>query len=449
MNAAPACVPRRLSGWGRFPVEECCVYRPERRRELAEVLAHGRHRTYVSRGAGRSYGDAALNAGGGVVSHLRLNRMLAFDPDTGILECEAGALIGDVVDALLPSGFFPAVTPGTRFVTVGGAIANDVHGKNHPRAGSFASTVAGLTLLTPAGEQVACSADERPELFWATVGGLGLTGMIAAARLRLRRVSSRGMRLDVARQGGLEETLAALAAAGRRAEYAAAWVDCLAPGRSRGRGILFAGDHADRAEAGRVRPRRRPVPRIPFAMPRWVLSPAAVRAFNRAYRARHPDREGVASDVERFFFPLDAVGAWNRLYGRRGFIQYQVVVPDDAAPAAFAAMMEDAAAAGHAPFLAVVKRFGPGNPGLLSFPREGFTLAMDLPVRPGLRELVRRMDQRVLARGGRVYLGKDALLGRETFREMYPGACRFAELRRELDPRGVLSSSLARRVGLA
>jgi decaprenylphospho-beta-D-ribofuranose 2-oxidase len=223
-------------------------------------------------------------------------------------------------------------------------------------------------------------------------------------------------------------------------------VDCLAGGRARGRGILFAGGHA---EAAGIRPAKRRQIGIPLEMPGWVLNPVSMRAFNRLYFARHRERRGAVEGVERFFYPLDAVSGWNRMYGRRGFVQYQAAVPADAAPAAFAEMMERAAKAGHAPFLAVVKRFGPGNAGLLSFPREGFTLAMDLPVRPGLRELVRALDAVVLAGGGRVYPGKDALLDAETFREMYPHARRFMEIRRELDPDGVLSSSLARRVGLA
>jgi decaprenylphospho-beta-D-ribofuranose 2-oxidase len=444
---APACVPRRLSGWGRFPVEECCVYRPEQRHELAAVLAGGAHPTYIARGAGRSYGDAALNGGGAVVSHLRLNRLLAFDPATGVLECEAGTLVGDVVDALLPRGFFPPVTPGTRFVTIGGAIANDVHGKNHPRAGSFASSLVGLTLLTPEGREIACSPSGSPDVFWATVGGLGLTGMIVTARIRLRRVPSPWMAVDTARRPGLEETLAELDAAAARAEHAVAWVDCLARGRARGRGVVFAGDHAADGPAASPKPPRRM--RVPFPMPGWVMGPASVRAFNRLYFARHPDGRGGRADAERFFYPLDAVGEWNRMYGRRGFAQYQCVVPPDASAPAFAAMMEQVDAAGHAPFLAVVKRMGAANAGLLSFPRDGFTLAMDLPVRGGLRELAAGLDRIVLAHGGRVYPGKDALLDADSFRAMYPMMDRFLEIRRELDPRGVLSSSLARRVGLA
>ncbi|HEX6911071.1 MAG TPA: FAD-binding oxidoreductase, partial [Longimicrobium sp.] len=277
--SAPACVPRRLSGWGRYPVEACCVYRPEQRHELAAVLAAGAHATYIARGAGRSYGDGALNGGGAVVSHLRLNRLLAFDGETGVLECEAGALIGDVVDAFLPRGWFPPVTPGTRFVTAGGAIANDVHGKNHPRAGSFASSLLGLTLLAPDGREIACSPSASPDVFWATVGGLGLTGMITSARIRLRRVPSPWMALDTARRPGLEETLAELDGAAARAEHAVAWMDCLARGRARGRGVVFAGDHAAGGPGDAPKPPRRV--RVPFAVPGWMMRGASIRAFNR------------------------------------------------------------------------------------------------------------------------------------------------------------------------
>jgi decaprenylphospho-beta-D-ribofuranose 2-oxidase len=447
--SVPGCVVRPLSGWGRYPVESSCVYEPRAEDELAEILAGRRQETYISRGAGRSYGDAALNARGAVVSHLRLNRLLDFDPATGVLACEAGVTIGDIVAALLPRGFFPAVVPGTRAVTVGGAIANDIHGKNHPRAGSFASTLTELTLLTPEGRRVVCSPAVHAAAFWATAGGLGLTGVILSARLRLRRVEGDAMAVDVRRLPDLDATLRALDDAARTREYALGWVDGLARGRASGRGVVFAGDHAAAGDGRGARRRTLRVRlQVPFTMPAGLLRPTAVRVFNGWYHGRHAARAAGGSDVDRFFFPLDRVVGWNRLYGRPGFVQYQAAVPAGAAPAAFADMLERGAAHGHAPYLVVVKRFGPANPGPLSFPLDGFTIAMDMPVRPGLRAHARALDEIVLRGGGRVYPGKDVFLDGSTLRAMYPQVSRFLGVRRELDPERVLGSTLARRAEL-
>ncbi|HEX8694941.1 MAG TPA: FAD-binding oxidoreductase [Longimicrobium sp.] len=440
---------QRLSGWGRHPVETCRVYRPEKTSELGEVLAVRPEGGVVSRGLGRAYGDAALNGGGAVVSHLRLGRMLAFDQASGVLEAEGGASFADVVDAFLPRGWFLPVTPGTKHVTLGGAIACDVHGKNHHRDGTIAAFVESFRLLTPARGVLTCSRAENAELFWATLGGMGLTGAVLSARLRLLPVESAWVAVDHARTADLDCALERFADdAGYR--YSVAWVDCLARGRRLGRGVLMRGDHApaSRVSGDPFARRREGRLGVPLDAPSFALNRFTVGAFNRLYHALHRDRAGVLVPLEKFFYPLDGVRGWNRLYGRRGFVQHQSVVPPDRADA-LARLLERVAKAGRASFLAVLKRFGPANQGLLSFPRDGYTLALDFPVAPGLAELLRDLDRIVLDAGGRVYLAKDAALDRAAFAAMYPDAERFRAVKACVDPDGVLSSSLARRVGLA
>ena len=440
----------RLSGWGRHPVQECRVYRPEKVSELAQVLAESPAGGVVPRGLGRAYGDAALNEGGAVVSHLRLNRLLAFDEATGVLECEGGVSLGEIVDAFLPRGWFLPVVPGTRHVTVGGAIAADVHGKNHHADGTFGRFVDEIRLLTPARGLVACSREAEADAFRATLGGMGLTGAIVSARLRLMPVESAWITVDQAPTRGLDDALARFSDADAGHRYSVAWIDALARGRNLGRGVLLLGDHAPAsAVTGEPFARRKQGGRaVPFDAPSLLLNRLTIGAFNRAYRAAHRTRTGMRQGIEPFFWPLDAVGGWNRLYGKRGFIQYQLVVPPGAEDA-LATVLERAAASGRASFLAVLKRFGPAGEGLLSFPMEGWTLSLDFPVAAGLHEMIDGMDKVVASAGGRVYLAKDAMLNAETFARMYPAADAFRAVRRTLDPGGVLSSSLARRVGLA
>ena len=442
----------RLAGWGRFPVERCHVFRPERRAAVAETLAAKAAPTFIARGLGRSYGDAALNADGGVIVHDRLDRVLDFDARTGVLHCEAGVSFADIVESWLPRGWFPPVTPGTKFVTVGGAIAADVHGKNHHRDGTLGASLEGFTLLTADGDTLRCSPAEHADVFWATVGGMGLTGMILDARLALRRVESAWLRVDYRKAHDLDETLAVFAASDAGSSYSVAWIDCLARGRTTGRAVIMHGDHATAVEAraaGReplaaTRPRQHAVP---FDLPGVLLNPLSVRVFNQLYYAAHHDERSLVH-VERFFYPLDGLAHWNRLYGRRGFVQYQAVLPPAEGPRGLVELLQRLSTSGRPSFLAVLKRLGPENPGLLSFPREGYTLALDLPVRDGLLEFLRALDRLVLDRGGRIYLAKDATTTPEAFRAMYPRLDEFRAVKARLDPRGVLSSSLARRLAI-
>jgi FAD/FMN-containing dehydrogenase len=431
----------------------CQVFRPERRAGVAETLAAKAAPTFIARGLGRSYGDAALNADGGVIVHDRIDRMLDFDPARGVLQCEAGVSIADIIRGWLPRGWFPPVTPGTKFVTVGGAIAADVHGKNHHRDGTISAFVDELSLLTADGETLRCSRTERPDVFWATVGGMGLTGMILDARLRLRPVESAWLSVDYRKARDLDETLGVFASSDAGSQYSVAWIDCLARGRATGRAVIMHGDHASAAAvraAGRAPfaiPRRRGLS-VPIDLPGIFLNPLTMRLFNAVYYAAHGDARARLVDFERFFYPLDGIAHWNRLYGRHGFAQYQVVLPPDEGPRGLRMLLERLSGSGRPSFLAVLKRLGPANAGLLSFPREGYTLALDLPARAGVADFLRELDRLVLARGGRVYLAKDATTTPHSLRAMYPRLDEFRAVKARLDPRGVLSSSLARRLSI-
>lgn len=444
-----------LSGWGRYPVERCRVYRPDRGSEVARVLTSREQPSYVSRGLGRSYGDAALNGDSGVISHVRLNRFLGFSPETGVLECEAGVSLAEIAETFLPRGFFLPVTPGTKYVTVGGAIASDVHGKNHHVDGTFAEFVEEFRLQTATGETLICSREQRPEVFWATVGGMGLTGAILSARIRLRQVESAFVKADYRKARDLDEALSAFVQSDDRYRYSVAWIDCLASGASLGRSVLMQANDATAADVRSARPAQEPLAllrkrtvTVPFDLPSRTLNRASIQAFNVLYYWKQNNAAGRLVDYESFFYPLDSVGEWNRLYGKRGFLQYQVALPLEGGREGLVALLERLSAAKRASFLAVLKRFGKGNPGLLSFPFEGYTLALDLPNRPGLQSFLGELDAITLRSGGRVYLAKDAALAPEAFARMYPRADEFRRVKGELDPEGRISSSLARRVGL-
>jgi FAD/FMN-containing dehydrogenase len=442
-----------MSGWGRFPVEPCHLFRPERRAELAAILASGTQRTYVSRGLGRSYGDAALNRDGGLICHTRLNRFLGFEESTGVLECEAGVSFEEILRHFLPRGFFLPVTPGTKFVTVGGAIAADVHGKNHHKDGTLASFLLDLKLLTPTGEVLLCSRESNPEIFWATVGGMGLTGIILGARIQLRKVESAYVLVDYQQVRNLEEALEAMGESDERYQYSVAWIDCLGRGKSLGRAVLMRGNHAVPAQLPRKAGNPLAEPshfrwNLPFDLPSLALNRLSVGAFNSLFYALHRTTTNQIVDFEKFFYPLDAIQNWNRLYGKRGFVQYQLALPQESGRTGLAALLWRLAESRRTSFLGVLKRFGDGNPGLLSFPLYGYTLALDLPMTSGLLPFLRELDRMVISMGGRVYLAKDAVLSAADFAAMYGRIEKFRAVKRKLDPQGVLSSSLGRRLAI-
>lgn len=443
-----------LAGWGRYQPRSCAVYRPERRAEVAELLDAGAERPFIARGLGRSYGDTAVNATGSVIDLSRYNCMIQFDLETGVLECEGGVSLAEILDTFVPRGFFLPVTPGTKFVTVAGAIANDVHGKNHHLDGTFSNFVESIDLWTPARGVLTCSPEENSEVFWATVGGVGLTGLILRARLRLRRVESAYVRVDYQRCAHLDVALEAMDTSDNDYRYSVAWVDCLASKGSLGRSVLMRGNHAVTSElpaklaSAPFRLPKRPTLAVPLDFPGFALNSWSITAFNTLFYAANRDAKDKLVDYDKYFYPLDGVLQWNRMYGKRGFIQYQATFPKEE-KAGLVKMLEHLASARRASFLVVLKCFGAAGRGLLSYPTPGYTLALDIPNRRGLEAFTRELDQILLDHGGRLYLAKDAVTDPETFAAMYgEDLAKFRELQGTLDPQGVLRSDMSRRLRL-
>ena len=399
----------------------------------------------VARGLGRSYGDASTNIGRGVVEMTGLGRLLAFDENAGVLTAEAGVSYADLLETLLPRGWFPMVTPGTKYVTLGGAVAADVHGKNHHRDGSFNRCVDSFTLLTSSGEMLDCSRDRNPDVFWATLGGMGLTGFIHTVTIRLQKVSSAYVDVTTTRVPDLNTMLGHFEQSDDDYPYSVAWIDCLAKGAKLGRGVVLQGRHAE--GQGPIELPRKRGKKVPFHFPNIALNSLSVRAFNEAYYRGHPSGYS-REDVETYFYPLDSVQHWNRIYGRRGFVQYQPVFPEADGAAGVRAVIERLSAERCSSFLAVLKHMGGHEVGPLGFSMKGLTLAVDLPRVPGIEGLLEELDRLVLDHGGRVYLAKDGSMSAETFKQMYPRLDEFKQVKCRLDPDGKLSSDQSRRLGI-
>jgi len=441
-----------LTGWGRYPLSESDIYRPDRIAELQAVVTTNSS-SLIARGLGRAYGDAALNDQNRVVDLTRLNRMLAFNATTGLLRCEAGVTIAELIDVFLPRGFFPPVTPGTRFVTLGGSVAADVHGKNHHRDSSLAAHVTWFDLMVASGEVLRCSREENSSLFWATVGGMGLTGVILELELRMRRVESAYLEGELIRVGNVDAAIEAFERTEAQYGYSVAWIDCNSGKRALGRSVLNLGNFAaiDRLPRDlaqnplNTKPKLSPI--VPFDFPGFALNSLSVRAFNAAIYAFHHGKPHTIFDWESFFYPLDSIRYWNRIYGKRGFVQYQCVWPLNESRAGLIEVLEEIASSRRGSFLTVLKKFG-AQDGLLSFPMPGYTLALDFPVTDGLLEFLDTLDAMVLKRGGRVYLAKDARMSPETFRAMYPSLKNWQAAKSVADPNNRFSSSLSRRLGM-
>jgi len=447
-----------LSGWGLYPRVECRVARPERISTLKHLITDGPEGMAddrrIARGLGRSYGDPAVSDQGVVIDCTRLDRYLDFDPETGLLTCEAGTTLEMILHDFAPRGFLPMITPGTKFVTVGGCIANDVHGKGHHVDGCFSRCTESFRIMLANGEIVNASPDENPDLYWANFGGMGLLGVIVDATIRLRPVETTWFRQTCIEVGDLDEMFDAMEAHAD-VPYSVAWVDSLASGADLGRGVLTVGDHATVDDLGpkqRSRPLATSDPSplfVPFEMPSGVLNTATIRVLNRVLE-QIQKRGAPVAHYEKFFYPLDFVGEWNRGYGRRGFTQYQFVIPLENGRRNIRELLETIATSGQAPFLNVLKRFGPERAEtMLSFPFEGYTFAIDFPIRDGLESLLHELDARILEMSGRIYLGKDAFLDRATFEQMYPKLERWREVKARVDPEMRFSSNLGRRLGLS
>jgi|CXWL01.1.fsa_nt_gi FAD/FMN-containing dehydrogenase len=433
-----------LSGWGRLPVVPA-------REILSEDLATATRGAVLTRGLGRSYGDSSLPPPGvdEVVSSILADRVIAFDPESGLLRAEAGLALSDLVWTYLPRGFFPPVTPGTQFVTLGGMVASDVHGKNHHVAGTIGRHVTALKLRLADDSILECSREHHPDLFRATVGGMGLTGHILEVELTLQRVPSPWIWTESERVDDLDSYVRALKRAAGIWPYTVGWIDCLSTGPGLGRGYLTKGRWALPHEAPPEAPRPKRRITVPFDLPSFLLNALTVRVFNQILWTSHLDkvRSGIAHP-ESFFYPLDAIRAWNRLYGKPGFTQYQCVLPDDGDGAAARArrFLERLSRLGGASFLCVIKDCGEEGDGLLSFPRPGISIALDIPHRAGTQELVDRLNELVIAEGGRIYLTKDAFTRPEHFRAMEPRLPEFERVRDAWDPEHRLRSRQSERV---
>lgn len=449
-------VRRSLTGWGRTNPTVADVV-DVLRSEVPATVKEAGPRGALVRGLGRSYGDAAQN-GGGLVLRLQGSASDAvLDPVAGVVTVGAGVSLDDLMRVIVPRGFFVPVTPGTRFVTVGGAIASDIHGKNHHVDGSFANHVERLTLQLADGSMVEVSPEVDAELFWATFGGMGLTGVVLSATLRLLRIETSRMSVDTQRVGDLDSLFAVMSDGDEAHRYSVAWIDLVAKGRHLGRSALTRGDHArldELSTADRVTPLAfgpRQLLSVPPVVPSpGVLNHVTVAAFNEFWFRKTPRRRtGEIQSIGSYFHPLDMVGSWNRLYGRPGLVQYQFVVPFGADDT-MRRIVEHLSGAGVASFLAVLKRFGAANPAPLSFPQPGWTLALDMPAgSAGLEALLHRLDEMVLEAGGRTYFAKDAHTTPETVRRGYPRLAEWQAVRQRVDPLQVWQSDLGRRLRLA
>jgi FAD/FMN-containing dehydrogenase len=437
-TAAPLA---RLAGWGRFPVVEG-------RELLSEDLARATRDVVLTRGLGRSNGDASLPPAGGhtVAASRHADRILAFDTETSVRRAEAGLSLHALNRILLERGWFTPVTPGTQFVTLGGMVASDVHGKNHHAAGTFGRHVRSIRLRTGAGDVVDASVERERDLFLATLGGMGLTGHVLEVDVQMERVPSPWIYSESEAVPDLETMVERLVEAGRSWPYTVCWGDFVNHG-GRGRGLLVKGRWADASEAP-ARPFAWPGSvAVPFAFPDWALSTPAVRAFNVLYYRKHGarTRTGIVHP-QPFFYPLDAVRDWNLVYGRRGFTQYQCVIPHAAGVGAFRKLFRIALERGAPPFLVVVKDFGAEGEGALSFPRPGITFTLDIPVRDDTQAVVDALNDHVAAEGGRVYLAKDAFTRAGHMRAMEPRLDAFLAARRRWDPDDRLRSALSVRL---
>lgn len=434
-----------ISGWGNYPRRDARIVTARDPDDLPRRIAGSE--TIIARGAGRAYGDAAIGSDA-TLAMTGLDRMIAFDPQTLSLTVEAGVTLAEILKAFVPRGFFPPVVPGTRHVTVGGMVAANVHGKNHHKAGGFGRHVERLTLIAADGAELVCSPRENADMFRATIGGMGLTGVIRDVTFRLIPIESAFIRNVTVVAPNLDAAFRAFEDS-RDWTYSVAWIDCLARGAALGRSLLFRGEHARRDECDGV-PQSLSAPRrfaVPFDLPGFMLNRLTVGAFNALYFNGH--RAGTAVvPLLRYFFPLDGIGHWNRLYGRRGFVQYQCVIPKPNSRAAIGEILDRVSLRGSPSFLTVLKLLGPDEAGLMSFPLEGYTLTLDCHAGATTFGLLEELDRCVMAHGGRIYLAKDACQSPALVEAGYPNLGAFRELRRSSGADAKFQSLQSQRLSL-
>jgi FAD/FMN-containing dehydrogenase len=430
-----------LTGWGRCSGIETRGFFIESAGLLRDYLKLPQD--YIVYGMGRSYGDSALNEN--TLLSRRFNKILYFNEQKGVIVCESGVTLSDIIDIFVPRGWFLPVVPGTRHITVGGAIASDVHGKNHHKVGCFSEFVGSFELMLPSGEIVPCDKDNNQELFYATCGGMGLTGIILTVTLCLQPIKSAYIRETIIRCGDLDDILG-LFDEKQDATYSVGWIDCLARGRQLGRSVLMLGEHAN---SGPLLREKSKTISMPINLPGFILNKYSISCFNKIYYETHPSfTEGRLVSLDNFFFPLDKIISWNRMYGRRGFTQYQFVLPKQGSYSGLKSILNKIAETGFGSFLAVIKLFGKENNNYLSFPMEGYTIALDFKIQPKLFPLLDELDSIVADHGGRLYLAKDVRMHKEFFRKGYPRWEVFFKMREKLNMKKKFNSLQSRRLGL-
>lgn len=424
---------KSISGWGRNPVQACKLMRPEK---YADLKAHTA--SCIARGQGKSYGDASLNEDHLVILTERLNRLISFDQKQGIITAEAGVTLKEILDVVVPQNWFLPVTPGTQFVSLGGCVAADVHGKNHHKVGSFGEHIMSLTLILADGSSLHCSPTKHSDIFWATVGGMGLTGIIGEVTLQLIPIKNAFMSVTHHEVNTLEHMCHSFNQSRYDDDYTVMWLDT-----EKDHGIVMAA-HASDIEGKAYKAKAK---KLNFNMPRLMFNNPAIKLFNRLYFYKNAHKTNFISHYKPYFYPLDNIQDWNKLYGKKGFVQYQCVLPTVSALKGIQEILKTMKKNNAVSFLSVLKKLGKPSGGLLSFPMEGLTLAMDIKFEnTKTLDLLKEFDAIVLAHQGRVYLAKDACLSPESFRAMYPQYERFREIKHKLDPQNIFSSSLSRRL---
>lgn len=437
---------KEITNWGKYPVIESDEHMFSFDNEASELVK--KSLMFIPRGNGRCYGDASL--GTETISTLKYDKIISFDIKTGEFECQSGLTLDKILEIIVPKGWFLPVTPGTKFITVGGAVASDVHGKNHHVDGSFSNHIVEMGIVLSTGEQITCSPSIHSELFEATCGGMGLTGLITRVKFRLKKIETSYIRQKQVKAKNLEEIIQ-LFDQYKHYTYSVAWIDCLKKGSGFGRSILILGEHAtvndlnaQQKKAPLQLPKKKQIT-FPINLPSWVLNSFTVKAFNFLYYNKNVKKEinNVVS-YEPFFYPLDAILHWNRGYGKRGFIQYQFVLPLHAREGLIE-ILQRISAKGMGSFLAVLKVFG-NQESMISFPSEGYTLALDFPVRKGLFDFLDELDEIVLKHGGRLYMSKDARMKPQTLAAGYPRLEEFKQVVQKYNPEFKISSTQSERL---
>ncbi|OIN00912.1 FAD-linked oxidase [Polynucleobacter sp. QLW-P1DATA-2] len=430
----------KIHGWGRYPITDAKILQPKTRVDCVESIKG--LETLIPRGLGRSYGDSANSTT--ALQSTFLNHFIEFNEQSGVLTCEAGVSIRTILELAVPKGWFIPVTPGTGYVTLGGAIASDVHGKNHHINGTFSEHVISFNIILGTGEMCHVSRMNFPDLFIATCGGMGLTGMIISATIQLKKIQSSQITQTTIKANCLEEVCQQFED-NSASTYSVAWIDCLAKGAQLGRSLLMLGEHAQNNVLEMAKSKRF---NIPFEMPSGLLNQHSIKCFNSFYYHKASALNKITLPFEPYFYPLDSIRNWNRLYGAGGFVQYQFVLPKAVGLQGLKKILTKIVDSGKGSFLAVLKVFGKSNQNLLSFPIEGYTLALDFKISKETFALLKELDSMVLDMGGRIYLTKDALLSESTFKKIYPNWVEFEQVRSKYGAHGKFSSDQSKRLGL-